>query len=101
MTDAVESVLFNKVYDEKEVPRWVNEICERLIQSLYDTKKPFKYMVTCMIMQKTEAGLQTSYACNFEGGTDMAQQFLWPKEKAKDQSNKTMYAIVTTFCARF
>ena len=54
-----------------------------------------------MIMQKTEAGLQTSTACNFEGGTDMSQQYIWPKDKAKDQANKTMQAVITVFCARF
>ena len=58
-------------------------------------------MITCMIMQKTEAGLQTSTACNFEGGTDMSQQYIWPKDKAKDQANKTMQAVITVFCARF
>ncbi|OMJ78057.1 hypothetical protein SteCoe_22213 [Stentor coeruleus] len=100
-TEAIEAVLASKIYDEKEVSRWINEICERIIKSLYDTRKPFKYMVTCLIMQKTEAGLLSSGACMFEGGTDMMQQFLWPKEKAKDQANKTMHAVVTIFCARF
>ena len=80
---------------------WINDICERIVKSLYDTRKPFKYMVTCMIMQKTEAGLQTSTACNYEGGTDMSLQFVWPREKAKDQSTKSMHAIVTCFCAKF
>ena len=58
-------------------------------------------MVTCLIMQKTETALATSFACNYEGGMDMSQQYLWPKDKAKDQSNKSMLAIVTIFCTRF
>jgi Tctex-1 family len=58
-------------------------------------------MVTCLIMQKTEVGLVSTTACNFEAGTDMSLHFSWPKEKAKDQANKTMQAVVTVFCARF
>ncbi|CAG9320550.1 DYNLT1_2 [Blepharisma stoltei] len=99
--ESVEAVLANRTYEEREVQRWINEICERVIKSLYDTRKPFKYIVTCLIMQKAEAGLQTSTACFFEGGTDMSQQFIWPKEKSKDQANKTLNCVVTVFCCKF
>ena len=107
----METILGNVTYEEFKVPHWNNSICEKIIKSLYDTQKPFKYMgneytVTSLIMQKTEAALQTSTACYFEGGTDsilytVSLQFLWPKEKAKDQSLKTMYCVVTLFCATF
>eukprot|EP00361_Fabrea_salina_P001639 CAMPEP_0202431648 /NCGR_PEP_ID=MMETSP1345-20130828/6336_1 /ASSEMBLY_ACC=CAM_ASM_000843 /TAXON_ID=342563 /ORGANISM="Fabrea Fabrea salina" /LENGTH=92 /DNA_ID=CAMNT_0049043421 /DNA_START=18 /DNA_END=293 /DNA_ORIENTATION=+ len=90
---AIEAVLSNKVYQESEVQNWVNEILENIANNLYEARKPFKYMATCMITQKTEAALQTSTACNFEGGTDMAVQYQWPKDK-KDQGNKTMHCFV-------
>ena len=68
-------MLGNVTYEESRVPHWINTICEKIVKSLYDTQKPFKYMgnsyiVTCLIMQKTEAALQTSTACYYEGGTD-------------------------------
>ena len=97
----IEEVLSNRVYDEREVPRWINEICERVVKNLYDSRKPFKYMVSCLIVQKTDASLQTCTACNYEGGTDMTIQILWPKEKSKEPANKTLNCILTLFCTKF
>ena len=75
VVEAIEAVLQNQVYDEGTVPFWINAICEKVMKSLYDTGKPFKYIgttypVTCLIMQRTGAGLQTNYSCFYETGSD-------------------------------
>lgn len=112
VTEVIESVLQNQLYDEALVPNWINTICERVMKSLYDTGKPYKYVgeaqtVTCLIMQRTGAGLQTSYSCFYETGSDcesqaVSFQYGWPKEKGgKDQGIKSLHCIVTVFCAAY
>ena len=51
---AVEQHLKDKIYDAKRVPGWIDAICEDCVQGLTDFRKPFKYVVTALIMQKTE-----------------------------------------------
>lgn len=112
VTEVIESVLQNQVYDEALVPQWINTIVEKVMKSLYDTGKPYKYvgkpyLVTCLIMQRTGAGLQTSYSCFYETGSDctaytVSFQYGWPKEKGgKDQGIKSVNCIVTVFCAAY
>ena len=48
--EAAESVLENAMWDEKKVPLWINEICEKTMKSLGDLKCPYKYIVTCMLI---------------------------------------------------
>ena len=52
------------------VQHWVNAICEQLIKKLNDTKKPFKYIVTCLISQRNGAGIHTSNACFWDTNND-------------------------------
>jgi len=112
VTEVIESVLQNQVYDEALVPQWINAIVEKVMKSLYDTGKPYKYVgiinvVTCLIMQRTGSGLQTSYSCFYETGSDcktysVSFQYGWPKEKGgKDQGIKSVHCIVTVFCAAY
>eukprot|EP00396_MALV-II-16_sp_LP-1_P000389 gene389-433_t len=80
-----------------QVPHWVNSICEDVMKRLNDGKKPFKYIVTCLIAQRNGAGIHTSNACYWDTVNDGILTYVWPKEKSKDQVNKTVQAIVTVF----
>ena len=51
--------------------------------------KPFKYIVTCVIMQKNGAGLHTSSSCYWDNSTDGSRTVRW--------ENKSMYCIATVF----
>lgn len=37
-------MLKDKVYDEAKVPIWVDQICDKCMQSLTELNKPFKYI---------------------------------------------------------
>lgn len=50
VNEAIEKVLGNEIYNEARVRHWINEICENVMRSLHEAHKPFKYMVTCLIM---------------------------------------------------
>ncbi|CAE8681679.1 unnamed protein product [Polarella glacialis] len=88
-------------YLKDMVPHWINYICETVMAKLNDTKKPFKYVVTCMIMQRNGAGVHSATSCYWDAGNDGVYTYVWPREKSKDVVNKSMYCIVTVFGLEF
>merc|ERR1712117_30529 len=66
-----------------------NIIKESCLASLTKLQKPFKYIVTCVIMQKNGAGLHTASSCYWDNSTDGSCTVRW--------ENKTMYCIVSVF----
>jgi dynein light chain Tctex-type 1 len=57
IVEVLEEVLLNVVYDDNLVGGWIDSICEQAIKRLYDMNKPYKYCVSCFIMQKTGAAI--------------------------------------------
>jgi len=86
---AVENVLGQQVYQPKKVHGWTSSIVEQVLKTLQQASKPFKYVVTCVIMQKNGAGLHTASTCFWDTKTDGSCSIRW--------ENKTMHAIVTVF----
>jgi len=84
MYDAIESVLKDKMYNDQSVQGWIDEICSQITMELINMKKPFKYMVSCTVMQKNGAGLHTSHSCFWDAGMDNTVVARWPSEKKKD-----------------
>jgi dynein light chain Tctex-type 1 len=60
---AIEPVLGKQVYQAKRIHDWTSTIVESVLKSLQQSSKPFKYVVTCIIMQKNGAGLHTASTC--------------------------------------
>ncbi len=46
MYDSIEQVLANAQWDEKQVPQWINEICEKSIKQLVELNRPYKFIGT-------------------------------------------------------
>ena len=80
------------------------------MKRLKDLNKPFKYIVTAVIMQKNGAGLHTATSCfwdNTTDGDDSCQAscrsqltnaaVLAAGSATLRWENKTMYCIVTVF----
>jgi len=65
------------------------------VQQLNDLKKPFKYVVSCLIMQRNGAGIHVAHSAFWDTANDGVLTYIWPREKSKDQVNKTIQAIVT------
>ena len=53
ITEVAEEVLKDSMWDEIMVPQWINSINEKLMQSLMSMQKPYKYVVTVVMQQKT------------------------------------------------
>jgi Tctex-1 family len=43
-----------------QVTDWTNHIVDNCLRELQSLNKPFKYIITCIIMQKNGAGLNSS-----------------------------------------
>ena len=68
--DVIENHLKGQEYSEEKVPQWINEICESCIEELHLPKKPFKYVVTCCIMQRTGAAIHSAKAAYWDTVSD-------------------------------
>eukprot|EP01029_Cantina_marsupialis_P027509 TRINITY_DN770_c0_g1_i2.p1 TRINITY_DN770_c0_g1~~TRINITY_DN770_c0_g1_i2.p1 ORF type:complete len:130 (-),score=11.29 TRINITY_DN770_c0_g1_i2:83-436(-) len=91
----IDLYLKDKMFDEKQLPHWINSICEDVVKQLSDLKKPFKYVVSCSIMQKNGAGVHVTNSCHWDAVNDGMCTIKWPGERQKDQSS--MYCVVTVF----
>uniref|UniRef100_A0A3B4B2W0 Dynein light chain Tctex-type 1 n=1 Tax=Periophthalmus magnuspinnatus TaxID=409849 RepID=A0A3B4B2W0_9GOBI len=86
---SVEATIGGNTYQHNRVNQWTTNVVEQCLSQLSKLGKPFKYIVTCVIMQKNGAGLQTANACFWDNTTDGSCAVRW--------ENKSMYCIVTVF----
>ena len=60
---SIDPILGKQEYSAKRIHDWTSSIVESVLKSLQAVNKPFKYVVTCIIMQKNGAGLHTASTC--------------------------------------
>ncbi|XP_033504947.1 dynein light chain Tctex-type 1-like [Epinephelus lanceolatus] len=87
--EAVEATIGGNAYQHSRVNQWSTSVVEQCLSHLSKLGKPFKYIVTCIIMQKNGAGLQTASTCFWDNSTDGSCSVRW--------ENKSMYCIVSVF----
>nr|ALX72360.1 cell protein CPr5 [Odontobuthus doriae] len=87
--EAVEGIIAGNAYQHSKVNQWTNSIVEQILGQLTKLNKPFKYIVTCIVMQKNGAGLHTASSCYWDDSTDGSCTVRW--------ENKTVYCIVSVF----
>uniref|UniRef100_M3ZW26 Dynein light chain Tctex-type 3 n=2 Tax=Xiphophorus TaxID=8082 RepID=M3ZW26_XIPMA len=87
--EGIESVLGGDDYSQTHVNKWTAAIVERCLTQLVKINKPYKYIVTCSVMQKTGAGLHTANSCYWDTSMDGSCTVRW--------ENRTMYCVVSVF----
>ena len=87
--EAIQTTIGGSSYLTNKVSMWTNSIVESSLSSLAKLQKSFKYIVTCIIMQKNGAGLTTASSCFWDKEMDGSCTVRW--------ENKTIYCIVTVF----
>ncbi|VEL23260.1 unnamed protein product, partial [Protopolystoma xenopodis] len=87
--ESIEGTIGSNVYSHNKVQHWTSTIIEQCLSQLTKLNKPFKYIVTCIIMQKNGAGLHTASSCYWDNSTDGSCTVKW--------ENKSMYFIVSVF----
>lgn len=53
-----------------QVSQWTSSCLENCIKRLVALQKPFKYVVTCVLVQKNGAGVHTAASCWWDNTTD-------------------------------
>nr|XP_055240189.1 dynein light chain Tctex-type 1-like [Gorilla gorilla gorilla] len=86
--EAIESAIGGNAYQHSKVNQWTTNV-EQTLSQLSKLGKPFKYIVTCVIIQKNGAGSYTATSCFWDSSTDGSYTVRW--------ENKTMYCIVGAF----
>ncbi|XP_031619779.1 dynein light chain Tctex-type [Contarinia nasturtii] len=87
--EAIENTIGGNAYQHDKVNHWTKTVVDNCLAVLTKLQKPYKYIVTCMIMQKNGAGLHTASSCYWNNETDGSCTVRW--------ENKTMYCIVSVF----
>ena len=85
----IDEQLLNAPYKHAFVGTWTSNIVEGCVKQLTALKKPFKYVVTCVIMQKNGAGLHTASSCYWDNDTDGSKTYRW--------ESHAMYCVTTVF----
>jgi dynein light chain Tctex-type 1 len=67
---AIDSQLSSFQYNANKIDGKSNDVIEEVLKGLVAMDKPFKYVVTCIMMQKNGAGLHTSAACYWDTSRD-------------------------------
>jgi dynein light chain Tctex-type 1 len=77
------------MYNPKKVNEWTNTIVLKALNQLLELEKPFKYIISCIIMQKNGAGLNSSASMHWDTAKDGFCKVPW--------QNGSMHCIVSVF----
>jgi dynein light chain Tctex-type 1 len=76
ITEEINTLMKQKLLTEKWLPKkvdgWTKDLIESTLKMLSEMKKPFKFVVTCVIMQKTGGGLSGAYCSRWDALRDGA-----------------------------
>ena len=101
VTSQVELILADAMWDPKMVPQWVDEIVEKCMKALVNMKLPYKFIVTCMLVQKTDKPLYSSFSVNWENNNDGIENVIYPPLRQKDSYSKTIACLCTVMGVKF
>jgi dynein light chain Tctex-type 1 len=86
---AIQSVLNGQIYNNKKVNEWTNAIVTSCLKDLQHLERPFKYVISCIIMQNNGAGMVSSASMFWDGSKDGHCKSTF--------DNQTINCIVTIF----
>lgn len=86
---AIHQTLNNVTFTKEKVNAWCGQIIDSCLKELAKVNKPFKYVVTCIIMQKNGSPLHTAATAFWDTKTDGLC--------CMQVGNETMDCIVTIY----
>jgi dynein light chain Tctex-type 1 len=87
-----------KLFDDTESDAIVEESLEELMKVLNNFKKPYKYVVDCMISQRVGAGMTNYTSAVYDKNADNIYHFYYPQQ-VKEKS--LIFVLVTIFVISF
>ena len=86
---AIGSVLSDSSYVPTKVNDWSNSIISGALKGLQSLNRPYKYVISVIIMQKNGAGLTSVASTFWDVSKDGLSKVTW--------ENNTMHCIVTVY----
>uniref|UniRef100_A0A1A8I6U6 Dynein, light chain, Tctex-type 1 n=1 Tax=Nothobranchius kuhntae TaxID=321403 RepID=A0A1A8I6U6_NOTKU len=68
--DCFQTTIGESSYQHSRVNQWTTIVIEQCLGQLSSLRQPFKYIASCVIMEKTGAGLQAANSCFWDTSTD-------------------------------
>ena len=100
--EVAEEPLKDAMWDEQQVPQWINQINEKLMYQLLQMGKPYKYVITVVMQQKTGAQISGAISCHYENTVDGVVVMPFPPQsRQKESGQKTLQSLITVFATRF
>ncbi|KAI8369555.1 Tctex-1 family-domain-containing protein [Radiomyces spectabilis] len=87
--ETVEATIQDAEYSHSKVPTWNSAIIVSSLKKLKEMNQNYKYVVTCLIMQKNGAG--------FYAGSSVYWDNLHDGSASHRHETKSLYAIVNVF----
>ena len=90
--NTIGSCLEQNMYNPRKVNDWSNSIIDSCLKELQSLARPYKYVLTAIIMQKSGGGMVSAAATYWDAGKDGLCKVTW--------ENATMVCLVTVYgCA--
>lgn len=70
VNDAVAETIGEASYMHDTTTMWTNSIVENLVRKFVNIDRENKYIVSCMIVQKSDAGMRSATSCFWNAQTD-------------------------------
>merc|ERR1712070_963136 len=81
-----ENTIGTTPYDDNIVQHWIATITEKVTEDLVGLNKPFKYVVSVVIMEQTGGGINTANSAYWDSVRDGCKIVVWPPDKKKNES---------------
>ncbi|XP_035204824.1 dynein light chain Tctex-type 1-like [Stegodyphus dumicola] len=85
----IRDILWGQKYDYNKLSDWTTQVIQKVLYFLESQAAPNKYIVTCVILQKTGSGYNCSSSCHFDDTTDVSCYIRW--------ENDSMVCIVNIY----
>lgn len=78
ITDSIEKVLADeKIFKYENLKSWSGSIIQEILKELAELNQPFKYILTCDIIQRYKAGLYSHCSCFMNQQKDVVKTGNW------------------------
>ncbi|XP_039112667.1 dynein light chain Tctex-type 3 [Hyaena hyaena] len=87
--ECIDGILGGEDYNQNNINQWTASIVEQSLTHLVKLGKPYKYVVTCALVQRSAYGFHTASSCFWDTTSDGTCTVRW--------ENRTMNCIVNVF----
>ncbi|KAJ1531895.1 hypothetical protein ONE63_000542 [Megalurothrips usitatus] len=89
INECIDNTIGERSYSNENASSWSKTIAAECIKNLNKLEKPYKYTMTCSIMQKNGAGVHSASSCYWDNCNDAVCSVHW--------ENETAHCIVNVF----